>query len=161
VKILDMSAGKRNIWFQRLYPDTVFIDKRPEMFPDVVADSHHLPFPDGLFDLIVFDPPHMVHGESSMMAKYYGSLSGTEIKDLIHQSSLEAYRVSTPQAMLSFKWNDHDVRLDHTLPLMEGWEPLFGHNFKAGRRSETYWVLCRKRISSYGNERILRLDVEK
>lgn len=164
MKILDLSAGKRNIWFNRLYPNAIFVDIRPEMFPTVVADTTLLPFRDAFFDLIVFDPPHMVHGERSTMARYYGSLSGDEIKALISETSREAYRVSKPDTLLAFKWNDHDVRLDHTLALMEGWEPLFGHDFKrkATQKQSTYWVLLRKRASPYQNDtqlnKILCLD---
>ncbi len=156
MKILDMSAGKRNIWFNPRYRDTVFVDIRPEMRPSVVCDTRNLPFPDKTFDFISFDPPHMVHGTTSTMGKYYGCYSGDEIKAIIRDSSQEAYRVSVEECLLAFKWNDHDVRLDHTLALMEGWEPLFGHQFKrsAGTKSSTYWILLRKVGVGYGPERI-------
>jgi hypothetical protein len=154
MKILDLSGGKRNIWFNRLYPDAIFIDIRPEMSPTVLANSWNLPFQAGIFDLVVFDPPHMVHGEGSTMAEYYSRLKADEIKYLIRWTSAEAYRVSKPDSLLSFKWNDHDVRLDHILPLMEGYEPLFGHDFKRkpSQRSVTSWVLLRKRGGLYQNE---------
>ena len=163
MKILDLSAGKRNIWFNRLHPDVVFVDIRPEMTPSVIADTRNLPFPSDFFDLIVFDPPHMVHGSTSKMAEYYGSLSGDEIKDLIRLSSIEAFRVSHASALMAFKWNDHDVRLDHTLPLMEGWEPLFGHNFKLKmfQKSTTSWVLLRKRSHGDLSEKVLRMACEQ
>lgn len=154
MRILDLSAGKRSIWFNRLHPDTVFVDLRPEMEPTVVADTNRLPFLSGIFDLIVFDPPHMTHGAGSVMAQYYSSMPAEEIKELVRGTSREAYRVSKPESIMAFKWNDHDVRLDHTLVLMEGWEPLFGHDFKRkqGQRSTTTWVLLRKKSSLYQNE---------
>src|SRR5437870_3113957 len=102
MKILDMSAGKRNIWFNRLHPETVFVDIRWAMAPTVVADTRHLPFPDGLFDLMVFDPPHMVHGQGSTMGKYYGSYRADDIHSLIRRTSDEAYRVSKDQAWMAF-----------------------------------------------------------
>ena len=149
MKILDMSSGSRSMWFNRLHPDTVYVDLRPSMKPTVVCDTKALPFPSDLFDLIVFDPPHVTCGKTSVMAQYYSSMEAEEIKDLISLSGKEAYRVSKDSGFLAFKWNDHDVKLERILRLMEGWEPLFGQRV-AGRskhRSGTYWTLLRKRFS--------------
>lgn len=150
MKILDLSAGKRAVWFNRLHPDTVYVDMRPEMYPTVVADTKALPF-NHCFDLIVFDPPHMTHGPNSAMAKTYTSMLADEIKDLIRKTSREAYRCAHDGTLMAFKWNDHDVRLDHILPLMEGWEPLFGHKtaWMNARGSSTVWVMLKKRIPRY------------
>ena len=38
--------------------------------PDVVADFRDMPFEDDVFDMVVFDPPHLRHvGENSWLAK--------------------------------------------------------------------------------------------
>lgn len=151
MRILDLSAGSRSIWFNRLHGEAVYVDIRPSMRPTVVADTLNLPFISGIFDLIVFDPPHVTCGPRSVMAKYYSSMEAEEIKNLVWKTSNEAYRVTTPTAVMALKWNDHDVKLDRILRLMEGWEPLFGQRV-AGRskhRSSTYWVLLKKRTPGY------------
>ena len=57
--ILDMSAGNRAIWFNKKHPDTLYIDKRASVKPDLVADSRALPLEEPKYYLVVFDPPHM------------------------------------------------------------------------------------------------------
>lgn len=34
------------------------VDLNPTVEPDVLADAHALPFPDGSFDLVILDPPY-------------------------------------------------------------------------------------------------------
>lgn len=154
LKILDLSAGKRSVWFNRLQDDVVFVDIREAVCPTVVADTTQLPFQQEFFDLIVFDPPHVTHGSGSKMAEYYGAFPADVIRDMIARSSAEAFRVSTTNALMAFKWNDHDVKLGRILALLEGWEPLFGHKV-AGRtkhRSSSYWCLLKKKSGIYQNE---------
>lgn len=165
MRILDLSAGKRSIWFNRLQEETIFVDIRPETIPTVIADTTQLPFHSRIFDLIVFDPPHVTNGKTSTMAEYYGAFPAEVIRDMVQRSSAEAFRVSKKDGLMAFKWNDHDVNLKRMLALMEGWEPLFGQKV-AGRskhRSSTYWVLLRKRAGIYQNEvqmeKVLQLDL--
>ena len=78
-------------WFNRRHPDVVFMDRREESHtlcdgraleikPDVVGDFRKMPFSDGAFRLVVFDPPHLIHaGESSWLAKKYGKLNGETV----------------------------------------------------------------------------------
>lgn len=47
-RICDLGAGGR-----RVRPDAVCVDLAPGEDVDVVADIHHLPFPDGQFDLVL------------------------------------------------------------------------------------------------------------
>jgi hypothetical protein len=164
MRILDMSAGSRSIWFNRMYPEAVYVDIREEVSPTVVADSVDLPFPDGMFDGVVFDPPHMVNGRNSYMAAWYGRHTAQEIREIVGRSGREAYRVTREDGWMAFKWNDHDIRLDHMLPLMEGWEPLVGHRVaqQTKHRSNSYWVLLRKRTLGYETkgklQRVLALE---
>jgi hypothetical protein len=37
--IVDLTAGNRAIWFNKNHPNAVFIDKRREVNPDIVADT--------------------------------------------------------------------------------------------------------------------------
>lgn len=76
MKILDATAGSRGIWYQKNLPFVTFMDKRKGRFvfypnpktkrtfdinPDVVADwTKRIPFDDDFFDMVVFDPPHLI-----------------------------------------------------------------------------------------------------
>ena len=122
MKILDLSAGKRGIWFDKEYPDATYVDIRPEVSPTIVADTRSLPpeVGDG-YHLVVFDPPHVNFGVSSNMSRDYGWHSTTEIRDILRGSAREAHRVSIPDALMALKWNDHDQKLDTVLSLVSPW----------------------------------------
>jgi hypothetical protein len=148
MRILDMSAGNRAVWFDKQYRDAVYVDIRPEMEPDVVCDTRNLPFGTGEFDLIAFDPPHCNFGATSEMAKTYGHFTAEQIRDIVKGSAREAHRVSKADALMAFKWNDHDQRLNLMLELMgPWWEPLFGANvsMRTKHASMTSWVLLRRK----------------
>lgn len=148
VKILDLSAGNRHIWYDKAHPLATFVDVRAEVNPDIVADTRRLPPVIGEgYNLIVFDPPHCNFGKTSRMAKDYGHHTSSEIRSIVAETSREAYRVSAPDALMAFKWNTHDQKLEKILGLMKDhWEPLFGHIVSAPQRrpSTTYWVMLRR-----------------
>lgn len=95
-RVLDPCCGSRMMWFDRQHPDAVFGDKRRESHvlcdgrqlhiqPDTVMDFLALPFADGSFHLVVFDPPHLKHaGPRSWLRAKYGVLgeSWREIKSI-------------------------------------------------------------------------------
>lgn len=148
-KILDLSAGNRAIWFNKKHPDCIYLDKRPEVEPNFVLDTNELtnyiPFDSGIiFDLIVWDPPHMNCGPNSNMSKSYGYHTTEEILDTVMKTSHQARIVSRSGTLMAFKWNTHDIKLQRVLDLMPDWEPLFGHLTK-NSRSQTYWVMLRAR----------------
>lgn len=148
MKILDLSAGHRAVWMNKNHPDCVYLDIRPEMEPDIVCDTRSLPFAGGDIGLVVFDPPHVNVGKNSNMAKYYGHHTLDEIKDVIRKTASEAHRVTKQEALMAFKWNDHDLKLVYVLSLMSDyWEPLFGHWMRNGpsARSQTYWVMLKRK----------------
>ena len=49
------------MWPNRFNYNTVFLDKEVDLLfpPDVRAVWSHLPFRDGVFECVIFDPPHM------------------------------------------------------------------------------------------------------
>lgn len=146
MKILDLTAGRRAIWFDKDNPLCTYLDIREEMNPNVVCDTRSIPAEvgDG-YTLIVYDPPHLPFGPNSDMGKRYGNFSTFEILDSIRKSSAEAHRVSAPNALMAFKWNTHDIKLPKVLNLMaRHWEPLFGHHTKFGHKSQTFWVMLRR-----------------
>ncbi len=149
LKILDMSAGARAVWFDKSYPDAVYVDIRPQVKPDIVADTRALPAEVGTgFDLVLFDPPHKNFGAGSNMARNYGHHTSAEIRDILKRSAAEAHRVSKPNALMAFKWSSGDFKLQTALNLMTAyWEPLFGHgvNHQQRRGQATSWVMLRRR----------------
>lgn len=148
MKILDLSAGNRAVWFDKNYRDALYVDLRPEVEPDVVADTRELPSQIGSdFDLIVFDPPHVNFGANAEMSKTYGHHTTADIRDIIAGSAREAHRVARPDALMAFKWNDHDQSFSKILGLMaEWWEPLFGHKTSTRTKHSctTQWVMLRR-----------------
>ena len=148
MEIIDLSAGNRAIWFNKFHPDVTYVDIRAEVFPDVKADSRDLPYADKTYDLAVFDPPHVNCGANSTMSKTYGHHTTEEIRDIITGTAKEAYRVCKKEALMAFKWNDHDQKLEKVLKLLEPWwEPLFGHKvaMRTKHSSSTTWVLLRRK----------------
>jgi len=145
MKILDMTAGKRAVWFDKKNPLCTYLDIRPEVEPDIVCDTRKMPDSVGAgFDLIVYDPPHVNTGPNSDMSKRYGYFTTKEILDSIAGSGKEAHRVSKPSALMALKWNNHSIRLQRVFDLLPQWEPLFGHLTKNGPGSQTYWVMLKK-----------------
>ncbi len=144
LKILDLSAGNRAVWFDKHCEHATYLDIRPEVEPDVVGDSRALPadLAPG-FDLIVFDPPHKNSAASGNMSKNYGHHTAEEITDIIRRTAQEAHRVAKPNGLMAFKWNDHTRKLSSVLPLLAPyWLPLFGHGVSSQQRaSQTSWVM--------------------
>src|SRR5689334_13017602 len=112
MKILDLSAGRRAVWFDKTHRDAIYVDIRPEVAPTFVADARALPAEIGEdFDLIVFDPPHKNNAATGKMAHNYGHWTAEQIKGIVIGSAREAHRVARPDALMAFKWNDHTRKL--------------------------------------------------
>jgi hypothetical protein len=148
MKILDLSAGNRAIWYDRDNPLATFVDVRAEVNPTHVADSRALPPEVGDGDqLVVFDPPHKNNGANGAMVRSYGHHTAAEIAEIIRNTAREAHRVTADDAFMAFKWNNHSRKLETALELLHPWWlPLFGHGMRHQQRtgSQTYWVLLRR-----------------
>lgn len=142
-KILDLSAGRRAVWFNKNHPDTIYLDKRPEVNPTIVCDTNQ-GIPGSGYSLICWDPPHMNCGPNSNMSKVYGYHTTKQILELIEKTSKEVHKVSVENALMALKWNTHDISLKRVFNLMPDWEPLFGHLTKDGPGSQTYWIMLRR-----------------
>ena len=110
------------MWFDRQHPDVVFGDQRNETLtvtdrshgradgtrtlciePDVLLDFRDLPYTDGAFSLVAFDPPHLVRaGPRSWLAAKYGKL-GKDWRDDLRQGFSECFRVLAANGVLVFK----------------------------------------------------------
>lgn len=150
--ILDMCCGSRMFWFDRADPRAVFVDIRSESHtlcdgrnldirPDIVADFRQLPFADGTFQIVVFDPPHLTHcGPEGWQGKKYGILSKSWKNDLT-KGFAEAFRVLRAGGVLIFKWNEVHIPTRDIIKLSPV-PPIFGH--PSGKRANTNWVCFQK-----------------
>ena len=146
MKILDLTAGNRAIWFDKNHPLATFLDRRAEVKPTFVCDTRAIPPEVGSgFDLVVYDPPHMNTGKVTNFSRVYGHHTTFEILESICGSGKEAHRLTRPGALMALKWNTHDIKLNRVFKLLGDWEPLFGHLTKNGPNSQTYWVMLRRR----------------
>ena len=120
-RVLDPCCGSRMFWFDRQNPDVVFGDRRSETLtvtdrshgnasgtrtlriePDTLIDFRALPYPDGSFKLVAFDPPHLVRaGPRSWLAAKYGKLSANWRDDL-GTGFAECFRVLGSDGVLVF-----------------------------------------------------------
>jgi SAM-dependent methyltransferase len=125
--------------------DAVLCDGRTlNIHPDVVADFRNIPFPDGRFNLVVFDPPHIDNlGSKSWMALKYGVLSENWREDL-RQGFSECMRVLKPGGVLIMKWNEDRIKISEVLKAVNG-RPLFGHQPRSGK---TVWTVYMKEVTA-------------
>lgn len=148
-RILDACCGSRMFWFDKENPIVTYMDIRQEyeeletghvvdVNPDVVGDFRNMPFEDDAFDMVVFDPPHLIHaGDNSWLVKKYGKLDELWPED-IRQGFAECMRVLKPNGSLIFKWNEDQISLQEVLAAI-GEQPLFGN-----KRSKTHWLVFMK-----------------
>lgn len=151
--ILDMCCGSRMFYFDKENPNVLFCDIRRERHilcdgreldinPDVIADFRNLPFPDKSFEMVIFDPPHLVRaGENGWQRKKYGALNKESWRDDLAKGLGEAMRVLKPNGILIFKWNETQIKTSEVLALTD-YKPVFGH--PSGKRSNTHWVTFMK-----------------
>lgn len=174
-QILDACCGGKMFYFDKHDPRVLFQDIRDiettlcdgrhfEVKPDVQADFTNMPYPDGSFGMVVFDPPHLVYsrGKKSKMADMYGCLSEktkptgwqhikygalySDWRDLLSKGFAECFRVLKPGGFLIFKWNEVDIKVTEILKLTSA-KPIFGHI--SGKRANTHWICFLKDGSAF------------
>ncbi len=116
-RVLDACCGSRMFWFDREHDDVDFMDIRKietrlsdgrvlSVDPDILADFRDMPFDDESYNLVVFDPPHLLRaGDKSWLALKYGKL-GEDWREDIAKGFRECMRVLKPNGVLVFKWNE-------------------------------------------------------
>jgi hypothetical protein len=148
------------MWFNKTDPRALFGDRRSETLtvtdnslsnktgtrsihiePDTLLDFRALPFADGAFKLVAFDPPHLVNaGPRSWLAAKYGKL-GTDWREDLRAGFAECFRVLATDGVLVFKWNETQVKVSEVLALTPH-APLFGQ--VSGRSGMTHWLVFMK-----------------
>jgi hypothetical protein len=144
-------------WFDRENPDVVYGDIRRSnqtlcdgrtlrVEPDIVLDFTQLPFEANRFNIVVFDPPHLLTaGPKSWMAAKYGKLSPTWQEDL-RKGFSECFRVLASNGTLIFKWSETQIKIREILELCDV-PPLFGH--PTGRKGLTHWIVFIKPMENF------------
>ena len=150
MKILDACCGSRMFWGDKHNSEVTYMDKRRyyeklkfghvvDVSPDVQADFTQMPFSNNSFDLVVFDPPHLIHaGRTSWLAKKYGTLDKSTWLTVVHDGFAECNRVVKPNGTIVFKWNEEQIPFSKVLKAI-GRNPLFGH-----KRGKTRWGVFKK-----------------
>jgi len=164
-RVLDPCCGSRMFWFDRQHPDVVFGDQRHETVtvtdrshgredgvrtlriePDVLLDFRALPYADGSFKLVSFDPPHLVRaGPRSWLAAKYGKL-GPDWREDLTRGFAECFRVLAEDGVLVFKWNETQVKIGEVLALTPH-RPLFGNT--SGKKAGTHWMVFMKPAAGF------------
>ncbi len=158
--VLDPCCGSRMFWFDKADERAVFGDIRSETLtvtdrthredgtrtltvsPDQIMDFRALPFDDGTFRLVVFDPPHLVKaGEGSWLKAKYGKLDVATWRDDLRAGFAECFRVLAPHGVMIFKWAETQIKVSEILALTPE-RPLFGH--PSGKRAATHWIVFMK-----------------
>lgn len=138
MKILDATCGGRHLWVNKNHPNTTYVDRRVlppgtipirpnwSVEPDVMADFTDLPFDDASFDLVVFDPPHIIRANPSVsyMRTKYGELAPATWAETLTAGFRECWRVLRAPGTLHFKWADSSKPLKEVLALFPV-APLF------------------------------------
>jgi hypothetical protein len=138
VLILDATCAGRHLWVDKTHPNVIYVDRRilpPGTFwrrphwqvrPDVCADFTALPFRDRTFDLVVYDPPHIIRStpSQSSLRLVYGELHSSTWKDVLRLGFYECWRVLRVPGFLHFKWCNANAQLSEVLSLFPV-RPLF------------------------------------
>ncbi len=148
MKILDVCCGSKMFWYDKEEPHTTYMDIRKAVYttkdrdlvrkieinPDIQADWKNIPFDDETFDLVIFDPPHLVRaGKTSWLAKKYGTLDLMGWSSEFHKAFREIMRVLKPTGTLLFKWNEDQIPIKKVFEAF-GQQPILGD-----MKSKTKW----------------------
>lgn len=150
--ILDVCCGGRMFYFDKSHPDVIFGDIRKEnhilcdqrkfeVSPDLIFDFRNLPFKNEIFDMVVFDPPHLtVAGNNGWQSKKFGKLPA-DWHDMIKIGFEECVRVLKIGGTLIFKWNTEQVSMGAVLSCFSQM-PLLGQ--RTTKSLKTHWLVFYK-----------------
>ncbi|HUS99624.1 MAG TPA: SAM-dependent methyltransferase [Candidatus Thermoplasmatota archaeon] len=164
MKILDATCGFRGIWYQKNHPFVTFMDvrkgnidsktegvkfksrRRWKINPDVVSEWKDAPFPDNYFDMIIFDPPHILTEDGktlSALQKEYGTLNKNNYKEVLKTGINKLFEILKPEGTFILKWCENSVPVNEIIKLVP-YQPLFGSNTKSKGHTANYWIVFLK-----------------
>ena len=153
--ILDACCGGRMFWNNKNHPNAVYQDIRIDVLPlkkkygdnftvepDIIGDFRNMKFENNSFEMVIFDPPHVNFGETSLMAKKYGTIKNMNIKEDLKKGFGECWRVLKDFGTLIFKWNDQSINIKEVKKYFPD-EPIIFN--KVGTKGKsTYWFVFMK-----------------
>lgn len=150
-EILDPASGGRMFYFDKHDPRVLFGDNRVfsgtlcdgrtfSCEPDEIIDFRNMPYKDGAFKLVIFDPPHLRRvGENSWMQKKYGNLPKDGWREYLRLGFTECWRVLAQGGTMVFKWNEHQITISRIRDLFPA-APIMGTRTK----TETIFMIFYK-----------------
>ncbi len=93
---LDVTYGSDCFWDGTAHVEVTGLDANPARARDVCGDFEALPFAEGSFDVVIFDPPFLADGgkRSLMKARYTADLGSDASQASIMRGCQKAWRVS-------------------------------------------------------------------
>lgn len=162
MKILDATCGFKGIWYQKNHPFVTFMDKRKGNFrfsdtndyklskdrcykinPSVVSEWKDAPFPNNHFDMVIFDPPHLIvdrNKKKQAMVQAYGFLYKDNWQQELKQGIKKLFDVLKPEGIFVLKWCENGAKVEEVLKLCP-YTPLFGSNTKSKGHTQNFWIL--------------------
>lgn len=146
MKILDACCGPKMFWYEKELPFVTFQDIRAgikeysggrkiRIEPNHVGDVTSMDFADETFDVVIFDPPHMIRaGKTSWLNIKYGKLP-EEWESWIEKAFAECFRVLRSDGVLVFKWNSTQIPFSKIIKLSP-YKPILGD-----QRASTRWTI--------------------
>jgi len=164
MKILDATCGAKNMWFNPNHPLVIYLDKRNGKYiswikrtadrrivkikPNIVADwTKKLPFNNDYFDMILFDPPHIIRNKEYNIHSdnQYGILFKNSWKQDLKKGIKELFRVLKPKGIFIFKWGQHSKPINEIIKLFP-YPPIFGNKTRGQSvgDKDTIWLVFLK-----------------
>jgi hypothetical protein len=162
MKILDATYGNKEMWYQKNHQFVTFMDKRNGYYfyqypnspkkeeyhikPDVVSEWKDAPFSENTFDLIPFDPPHMLKNtEKGIFSAKYTQLNPLTWRQTLSDGIQRLFMVLKPDGIFIFKWCESNILLEEVLKLFP-YPPLFGTKARSKRvnSGNICWVVFLK-----------------
>lgn len=138
------------MWYQKNNPCVTFMDCRKGTFrykhydrwvvePDVVSEWKDMPFPDNTFDMVIFDPPHIIQkSEKGNIIAEYGKLPPESWRQMLTEGIKQCFRVLKNDGFFILKWCENDKKIDEIIKLCP-YPPLFGT--KTGKANNNHWIV--------------------
>jgi len=163
---LDCTYSKGSFW-KKLPPPKIKSDLKPINDEVIQADSENLPFEDGSFKSIMYDPPFVISGKlykenkegSSIIAKRFeGYTTYKKLTDNYYNTLKELYRVCEPGGIVVMKSQD----------TVSGGKNHFTHAMVMNMAMEIgfypkdlFILLAKMRINSFGGKWNRQLHARK
>jgi len=158
--ILDACCGYRMMWFDKRHKNTLYMDIRKEVNPDIIKDYTNISDL-GKFKLIVFDPQFRTEkdGCPKGFIKSYGALLKSDWKITFNKAVKELWAHLEDYGVLIFKWNDAKIKKEFALQSFLPLKPLFGQvttGEKGKKDKKTYWFCFMKIPDALAGEKLTK-----